>query len=273
MRRRGEPAREGSRRDHQGGPARRGSHQATARVQPSAGAARRAARCERADHRHDRHARPADRRAHRGRAGAGARSLAGARGSRPAGAGRDEPRGQRERRHAGRREPDDRNDGRRARELVLPRGGGRARAVRDARHHRHRQRDDQGDAAAPVRAVLHDQGNRERHRPRPVDDLRHRQAEQRLHLGVQRTRPRHDVQGLPAALEPRRRRSRSCSPAVAAPARRASETVLLVEDEAGVRQLSKRILDNAGYRVLEAANGDDAERIFAQHARARSIWS
>jgi DNA-binding NtrC family response regulator len=42
--------------------------------------------------------------------------------------------------------------------------------------------------------------------------------------------------------------------------------VLLVEDEAGVRLLSKRILENAGYRVLESANGDDAERVFAQHA-------
>ena len=59
---------------------------------------------------------------------------------------------------------------------------------------------------------------------------------------------------------------RGRSPAVAAPVKRASETVLLVEDEAGVRQLSKRILDNAGYRVLEAANGDDAERVFAHHA-------
>ena len=52
-------------------------------------------------------------------------------------------------------------------------------------------------------------------------------------------------------------------PVAAGPVRGASETVLLVEDEAGVRQLSKRILDNAGYRVIEAANGDDAERLFA----------
>ena len=42
--------------------------------------------------------------------------------------------------------------------------------------------------------------------------------------------------------------------------------MLLVEDEASVRELSKRILGQAGYRVLEAANGDDAERIFADHA-------
>jgi CheY-like chemotaxis protein len=54
--------------------------------------------------------------------------------------------------------------------------------------------------------------------------------------------------------------------AATAPVKRASETVLLVEDEPGVRVLSKRVLENAGYRVLEAANGDDAERVFAQHA-------
>jgi DNA-binding NtrC family response regulator len=58
------------------------------------------------------------------------------------------------------------------------------------------------------------------------------------------------------------------SSVVAAPVKGASETVLLVEDEASVRQLSRRILVHAGYRVLEAANGDDAERVFAQHAGA-----
>jgi two-component system cell cycle sensor histidine kinase/response regulator CckA len=56
------------------------------------------------------------------------------------------------------------------------------------------------------------------------------------------------------------------SSVVAAPVRSASETVLLVDDEAGVRQFSKRILDAAGYRVLEAASGEDAERLFAHHA-------
>lgn len=58
----------------------------------------------------------------------------------------------------------------------------------------------------------------------------------------------------------------AADPVTAAPASRPSETVLVVEDEEGVRLLSKRILSSAGYRVLEAANGDDAERVFAQHA-------
>ena len=45
-----------------------------------------------------------------------------------------------------------------------------------------------------------------------------------------------------------------------------TETLLLVEDEEGVRQFSKRTLDDAGYHVLESANGDDAEQLFIEHS-------
>src|SRR4029079_16700849 len=48
----------------------------------------------------------------------------------------------------------------------------------------------------------------------------------------------------------------------------ASETVLLVEDEAGVRDLARRMLELAGYSVLDASSGQDAEAIFDQHRGA-----
>src|SRR5690606_27143364 len=40
-----------------------------------------------------------------------------------------------------------------------------------------------------------------------------------------------------------------------------SETILLVEDEVGVRRLTRDILRSRGYRVLEAADGHEALRI------------
>lgn len=40
------------------------------------------------------------------------------------------------------------------------------------------------------------------------------------------------------------------------------ETVLLVEDEELVRGMARQILETAGYRVLEASNGDEAIRIY-----------
>jgi len=46
-----------------------------------------------------------------------------------------------------------------------------------------------------------------------------------------------------------------------------TETILLVEDEEAVRNLTKRILSTAGYCVLTAANGNEALEIFKTHQK------
>ncbi len=51
---------------------------------------------------------------------------------------------------------------------------------------------------------------------------------------------------------------------VSAPSSTGSETILLVEDEEAVRELARRILLDAGYKVLEASFGQQALQISAQ---------
>ena len=53
-------------------------------------------------------------------------------------------------------------------------------------------------------------------------------------------------------------------PAVGVDEARGSETILLVEDEPAVRRLARRILEKAGYRVIEAATGLEALSILQQ---------
>ncbi len=44
-----------------------------------------------------------------------------------------------------------------------------------------------------------------------------------------------------------------------------TETILVLEDEAGVRHLSVRVLRKLGYDVVEAAHGEDAKRLITAH--------
>ena len=43
-----------------------------------------------------------------------------------------------------------------------------------------------------------------------------------------------------------------------------TETILVLEDDIGVRHISIRVLRNLGYQVIEAANGDDAQRLIKE---------
>jgi two-component system cell cycle sensor histidine kinase/response regulator CckA len=49
-----------------------------------------------------------------------------------------------------------------------------------------------------------------------------------------------------------------------------TETILVLEDDIGVRHISVRVLRGLGYDVIEAANGDDAQQLFT-HSDERKI--
>jgi len=55
-------------------------------------------------------------------------------------------------------------------------------------------------------------------------------------------------------------------PGVEKAAPRGSETILLVEDEDVVRGLARQILQQAGYKVLDAGSGDEALRLCREHS-------
>ena len=64
------------------------------------------------------------------------------------------------------------------------------------------------------------------------------------------------IEGVAEAIEPGKAQE---------PLPTGSETILLAEDDAGVRKLAKTILQTHGYTVLEAAQGEDALRLSGQH--------
>jgi signal transduction histidine kinase len=57
----------------------------------------------------------------------------------------------------------------------------------------------------------------------------------------------------------------SAEPTGNSPVRRGEETVLLVEDEQALREVTRRILAGAGYHVIVAENGTDALRVADMH--------
>ena len=48
-----------------------------------------------------------------------------------------------------------------------------------------------------------------------------------------------------------------------------AKTILVVEDDRDVRESALAVIEGAGYRVLEAANGDDAYRLLLAHPDLR----
>jgi CheY-like chemotaxis protein len=57
----------------------------------------------------------------------------------------------------------------------------------------------------------------------------------------------------------------------ASPALQGSETLLIVEDEEMVRTFTKKILEKVGYKVIEAADGEDAMEKFRQNREDISL--
>ena len=132
--------------------------------------------------------------------------------------------------------------------------------LRAGRGRGHRPRHPARGAGQDLRAVLHHQGGRQGHRPRPVDGLRHRQADRRLRVLRERAGRRRDVShsSAPRAIgdeaeEPVKKEA--AKPAADLTGRGA---ILLVEDEEAVRAFASRALASRGYTVLEAETGVDA---------------
>jgi CheY-like chemotaxis protein len=83
-----------------------------------------------------------------------------------------------------------------------------------------------------------------------IDSTVHRGTQFRVYLPAVDTPPAETGAGqAPGALQPAR-----------------GETILFVDDEEGVRLMTRRVLEQSGYKVLLANDGAEAVAMFTQHA-------
>ncbi len=127
--------------------------------------------------------------------------------------------------------------------------------VRAARRHRYGHRHRAGDPLESVRTLLHHQGRRTRHRPRPVDGVWIRAPVRRPREDLFGDGPRHHGEAVPAALGAQRGPHGGGQPQ---PVVGGNETILVVEDDEQVRATAVEMLTDLGYRVLKAADADSA---------------
>ena len=120
-----------------------------------------------------------------------------------------------------------------------------------------------------VRALLHHQERRPRHRARLEHGLWLRQAVARPRQDLQRARSRNQHQAVPAAGSRRGDNGRADRP-LRPPHVGGGETILVVEDDAAVRIVAVSILENLGYRVREAEDGHTALDILKASGPDRS---
>ena len=128
---------------------------------------------------------------------------------------------------------------------------------------RHRRRNDQGGHRPRVRAVLHHQAQGRGHRPGPGQRVRDHHPGPRSRAGLLGARHRHHVHHPAPGHRPRRG---APAPApTSASACGTGETVLVVEDEPAMREVTRRILSRSGYQVITAANGREAIQVATSH--------